>query len=668
MSEKASIFNDEGPVHHESNAGLFENNNQNININLDKSTKYQQTENGSSASNDLKSEHESGEYHNIINTTPDHSEPQAGFDNILSHYDEEQVMNMGRNFALKHDLPNPELFARGAALARNPKGYNRMSFLSDDEKQVIFKEFNNPWKIPKKLYQVIFSISLAAATQGADETVISGALLFYPNALGIGEENSRNDWLKGLVNSCPYLFCAFISPLITDPCNKKWGRKKVIFWSCLVSALTCFWSAFVNTWWHLLIARAFLGGFGIGIKSATVPVYAGETAPAPIRGALSMLWQFFTAFGIAIGYVFSIAFYYVPNHNINGGLNWRLMLGSALIPAFLALFQIPFIPESPRWLMGKDRFLDAFESLKSIRNNDLCAARDCFYQYVLLQEEADLETPIIIRLKELFTIRRNRNATIAAFIVTFMQQFCGINIIAYYSSTIFVEASYSEIEGLGASLGYGWLGVFFAIPAFFTIDKAGRRFLLLFTFPFMAAFMFLTAFSFLIPQDESKSGHVGSITLGLYLFTCFYAFGSGVVTFPYVAECFPLYIRTLASSLLIGNLWFWNFIIAITWPSMITAFTPTGGFCFYGAWNIVGFFLVLFFLPETKGLTLEELDEIFDVPLWEHAKYQTIEFWHDFQRNFLRRNIPKQTPLYSHQRMAVTNDFWNDKPQEEQIE
>lgn len=647
--EKNSIHNDE--VAPQSNA-LFENNHNDTSYN----NNNEKFENESSASNDSKSNQSSGP-----NTD------EGGMDNILSHYDEAQVMNMGRNFAIKHELPDPELFARAAALAREPKNYNRMSFLSDEEKEVVHKEIHNPWRIPAKLYQVIFSISLAAATQGADETVISGAMLFYPKALGIGEDTDRDEWLQGLVNSAPYLFCAFVSTLFTDPANKRFGRKKVIFWSCLVSALTCFWQGFVNTWYHLFIARACLGAFGIGPKSATVPVYAGETAPAPIRGALSMLWQFFTAVGIAFGYVFSIAFYYVPSRGIEEGLNWRLMLGSAMIPAFLALFQIPFIPESPRWLMGKDRYAEAYESLRSIRNHDICAARDCFYQYVLLQEEAGLNTPTMVKIKELFTVRRNRNAMIAAFIVTFMQQFCGINIIAYYSSTIFVEANYSEIEGLGASLGYGWLGVIFAIPAFFSIDKAGRRFLLLLTFPFMAAFLFLTGFSFYIPE-EHKSGHVGAITLGLYLFTCFYAFGSGVVTFPYTAECFPLYVRTLGSSIMIGNLWFWNFIIAITWPSMISSFTPTGGFCFYAAWNVVGFFLVLFFLPETKGLTLEELDEIFDVPIMVHARYQTIEFWHDFQRVFLRRNVPKQTPLYSHQKMAVTNEVWNDKPDEEHIE
>lgn len=588
--------------------------------------------------------------------------------NILTQYDEDQVMAMGRNFASKHGFQDTELFARGAAVARSPKTFNRMKFLSDDEKQVLHDEIHRPWKIPWKLYQIILSISLCAATQGADESVINGALLFYPKYMGIGDDDERSRWLEGLVNASPYLFCAVASTFITDPLNKRFGRKKVIFWSCFVSSITCFWQGFTNTWYHLFIARAFLGAFGIGPKSATVPVYASEAAPASIRGAIAMQWQFFTAMGIALGYIFSLAFYYVPSHGIGGGLNWRLMLGSAMLPATASLFQIPFIPESPRWLMGKGRYQEAFKSLQSIRNNDLCAARDLFYQYVLLQEEESFDAPLSQRLKELFTVRRNRNASVGAFIVTFMQQFCGINVIAYYSSSIFVEANFSEISALGASLGFGVLNTVFAIPAFYTIDKFGRRFLLLLTFPIMAAFLFMTGFSFYIPEDH-RSGRIGSITLGIYIYTIFYSFGSGVVTFPYTAECFPLYIRTLGTSIAIGNLWFWNFILAITWPSLKQAFTPQGAFSWYAAWNIVGFFLVLWFLPETKSLTLEELDEVFDVPALQHARYQTVELWHQFQIYVMRRkDIQRQPPLYSHQRLAVTAKEWEEKTEVEQVE
>ncbi|CEP23243.1 ITR1 [Cyberlindnera jadinii] len=574
---------------------------------------------------------------------------------------------MGRMFAKAYDL-DPELFARGAAVAQRPKSFAKMDILSEDEKEALQREIDHPWDIPAKLWQIVLSVSLCAATQGADETVINGANLFYPAYMGIDDDDERSRWLQGLVNGSPYLFCALVGSFITDPLNKRFGRKWVIFWSCFFSCITCFWQGFVDRhWFHLFIARGCLGALGLGPKSATVPVYSSEAAPAAIRGALTMLWQFFTAMGIALGYVFCIAFYYVPEHNIGGGLNWRLMLGSAMLPALLALAQIPFCPESPRWLMGKGRFAEAWASLRSIRKHDITAARDLFYQYVLLKEEEGMDMPASQRLKELFTVRRNRNATIASFIVTFMQQFCGINVIAYYSSSIFVEADFAEINALGASLGFGVLNTVFALPAFFTIDRFGRRFLLLMTFPLMGVFLFLAGFSFWIPE-ESQDGRVASICLGIYIFTIFYSFGSGVVTFPYTAECFPLYIRTLGTSIAIGNLWFWNFILAITWPSLLDAFQPQGAFGWYAAWNFVGFFLVLWFLPETKSLTLEELDEVFDVPLMDHARYQTREIVDVFKVYVMRRSIVRQPPFYEKHRLAVTNDAWNEKPAPQHVE
>ncbi|CDR42842.1 CYFA0S10e02938g1_1 [Cyberlindnera fabianii] len=600
----------------------------------------------------------------------DDLQEEAQEQNILTQYDQDQVMEMGRNFARKHDLGDPELFARGAALARNPKGYNKMAFLSDEEKAAILREKTHPWDIPAKLWQIVLSVSLCAATQGADESVINGALLFYPAYMGIGDGDDRSRWLEGLVNGAPYLFCAFIGTFITDPANKRFGRKWVIFWSCVVSCVTCFWQGFVDKhWFHLFIARGCLGGFGLGPKSATVPVYSSEAAPASIRGALTMLWQYFTAMGIALGYVFCLAFYNVGHHGIGGGLNWRLMLGSAMLPAFFAAFQIPFCPESPRWLMGKGRYSDAWDSLRSIRRHDITAARDLFYQYVLLQEEEGMDVPTMQRLKELFTVRRNRNASIGAFIVTFMQQFCGINVIAYYSSSIFVNSGFAKLNALGASLGFGMLNTVFALPAFFTIDKYGRRFLLLVTFPLMGLFLLMTGFSFWIDEETNKTGRVGAIVLGIYLFTVFYSFGSGVVTFPYTAECFPLYVRTLGTSLAIGNLWFWNFILAITWPSLLDAFKPQGAFGWYAAWNFIGFFLVLWFLPETKALTLEELDEVFDVPALQHARYQNRELIDLFKIHILRKkDVVRQPPLYGHQKLAVTNPEWHDKPEQQFVE
>ena len=130
--------------------------------------------------------------------------------------------------------------------------------------------------------------SLCAAVQGMDETVVNGAQIFYKEVFGIGTNSERDTWLVGLVNGAPYLCCAVISCWLTDPMNRIFGRRGTIFISCLISALACFWQAFTNTWWHMFIARFFLG-FGIGPKSATTPVFAAECSPPKLRGALVMV-------------------------------------------------------------------------------------------------------------------------------------------------------------------------------------------------------------------------------------------------------------------------------------------------------------------------------------------------------------------------------------------
>ncbi|KAK1983191.1 major facilitator superfamily domain-containing protein [Colletotrichum cereale] len=392
-----------------------------------------------------------------------------------------------------------------------------------------------------------------------DETVVNGAQSFYKTQFGIGGKTERDTWLLGLTNSAPYLCCALIGCWLTEPMNKAFGRRGTVFIACLISALACFWQAFTNTWWHMFIAR-FMFGFGIGPKSATTPIFAAECAPPRLRGALVMQWQMWTAFGIMLGYVADLAFYYVPDRGGIVGLNWRPMMGSAMIPAYLT----------------KDRHSDAFKAMCQLRFEKVQAARDLFYANALLQAEKESQ--------------------------------------AYNSSEIFLAAEFSEVSALAASLGFGIINWLFALPAFYTIDTFGRRNLLLTTFPF--------------------------------LFGMVYSPGEGPVPFTYSAEAYPLYIRPIGMSLATATTWFFNFILAVTWPSLQESFTPTGAFGWYAGWNIVGFFLVLFFLPETKENTLEELDAVFSVPLRQFARYglaQSVFFW---KRYVFRQDVaPPAVPL-----------------------
>ncbi len=179
-----------------------------------------------------------------------------------------------------------------------------------------------------------------------------------------------------------------------------------------------------------------------------------------------------------------------------------------------------------------------------------------------------------------------------------------------------------------------WL---FALPAFYTIDTFGRRNLLLSTFPLMSLFLFFTGFSFWIPADSTA--HIACIALGTYLFGVVYSPGEGPVPFTYSAEAYPLYIRPIGMSLATATTWFFNFVLSVTWPSLLKAFKPQGAFSWYAAWNIVGFFAVLFFVPETKEKTLEELDSVFSVSLRAQMRYGLDQFVFFFRRYIFRQDV-----------------------------
>lgn len=162
-----------------------------------------------------------------------------------------------------------------------------------------------------------------------------------------------------------------------------------------------------------VIARFFLG-FGIGPKSATVPIYAAETTPPAIRGALVMQWQVWTAFGIMLGNAADLCFYKVADRPNITGLNWRLMMSSAMLPALVVIAFVFMCPESPRWYMSKGRHYKAYQSMSRLRFKKVQAARDVFYMHTLLDAENLINVKGKSQVLELFTIPRNRRALIGS--------------------------------------------------------------------------------------------------------------------------------------------------------------------------------------------------------------------------------------------------------------
>ena len=286
---------------------------------------------------------------------------------------------------------------------------------------------------------------------------------------------SKNQWLVGLVNSGPYIASAFLGCWMSDPLNNYFGRRGTIFFSAMFCCLSVIGSAFTQNWWELLLTR-FLLGMGMGSKASTVPIFCAENAPASVRGGLVMCWQMWTAFGIFLGTCANLAV------KDTGAISWRLQFGSAFIPAVPLWAGVYFCPESPRWYIKKGKYMNAYQSLRRLRNTELQAARDLYYIYAQVRLETELvkKSNYVTRFIELFTIPRVRRA----------------------------------------------------------IDTFGRMSLLLFTFPQMAWTLLAAGLCFLVPQ--SNKAHLGLVALFIYLFVAFYSPGEGPVPFTYSAEVFPL--------------------------------------------------------------------------------------------------------------------------------
>ncbi|OTA65284.1 hypothetical protein K449DRAFT_413559 [Hypoxylon sp. EC38] len=553
--------------------------------------------------------------------------------NPLAGISREDLLSEVTKFSERHGLAEyVPLMRKGALVAQNPTGFEDIQgpeALDEEEIDALKREIIHKWKVPRLLYLTIITCSIGAAVQGWDQEGSNGANLSFPAQFGIGGDSDHDVLLVGLINSGPYIGSAFIGCWLSDPLNNLFGRRGSIFISAIFCLLAPIGGALTQNWQQFLISRILLG-VGMGIKASTVPIFAAENSPPSIRGALVMSWQMWTAFGIFLGCSANLAVGQV------GRIAWRLQVGSAFVPALpLAL------------LILSCRYQDAMKSLLRLRNHPLQAARDLYaiHAQVEIEDAAIGHSSYAKRLIQLFTIPRVRRATLASFVVMIGQQMCGINIIAFYSSTVFKEAGTSDSNALLASWGFGLVNFIFAWPAIWTIDTFGRRSLLLFTFPNMAWSLLAAGICTLIPKQSSA--RVGLVALFVYVFAIFYSPGEGPVPFTYSAEVFPLSHREVGMSWAVATCLFWAAVLSISFPKVLTATGVLGAFCLYAGLNMAAFIMIFLWMPETKQRTLEELDYVFAVPTSVFVKYNStkvIPWW--FKRHVLLRNDATLEPLY----------------------
>ncbi|CAC9894749.1 unnamed protein product [Aureobasidium pullulans] len=510
--------------------------------------------------------------------------------NIVDNPLREQTVLDARTFAESHGMADDAaLFGRAALVARDPERFESIPDLTEEERAALIYERDHKWHGPKMLWYSIGLCAIGAATQGWDQTGSNGANLSFPEEFGINK-TAGDEWLVGLINSIIFLTAGLIGEIFLTA-------------ACLTA--TPIGSGFAQSWQGLFAAR-FIMGIGIGAKNATVPIYSAEMAPARIRGALVMFWQLWVVID-------------VPR------IAWRLQLGSAFIPSFILMCGIFFCPESPRWLMKHGKIAQGFKSMAALRAHPIIGARDYYYSYIIYEEELKVASgsTYFTRLRDCFTVPRIRRANYGASTVMIAQQMCGINIISFYSSTIFTQAKYTNDQALYASLGYGAIQVIFTIPTLFLIDTKGRRTLCLIA---------TAGLSLLQPDTKSPSERVGPVILFVYLFTICYSLGEGPVAFQYSAEVFP----TIQPG-----------ILSLTFPRMSHVMTQTGAFGFYAALNLIAWFMIFAFVRETKQLTLEEIDQVFSVPTKTFLNYELTTWlpWFIKRHLLFQKSTPKPAPI-----------------------
>ncbi len=369
----------------------------------------------------------------------------------------------------------------------------------------------------------------------------------------------------------------------------KWGRRdslRVMAVLYFVSAVGC---AFAWDWNALVVFR-FLGGLGIGGSSVLGPMYIAEIAPAKWRGRMVGFFQFNVVAGILLAYLSN---YLVGLQHFGVDHEWRWKLGISAIPAALFFLMLFTIPRSPRWLVKKRRVAEAREVLRLTGDENY----EQDLQDIVASIDADhghADEPLFSR-KYLFPIFLA--VSIGAF-----NQLAGINAILYYLNDIFGHAGFSKVSSDLQAVYVGLTNLVFTMLAMSVIDKVGRKKLLLIGSVGTAACLGGVAYIF------STGKHFELLLFLLMAYIAFFAFSQGAVIWVYISEVFPNRVRAKGQSL--GSLthWVMNALISGIFPAL-AAWSRSIPFVFFASMMVLQFLVVLFIYPETKGISLEDMQK-----------------------------------------------------------
>ncbi|KAF9771658.1 hypothetical protein IL306_010714 [Fusarium sp. DS 682] len=462
-------------------------------------------------------------------------------------------------------------------------------------------EFANPKHFT---WLLVAFASMGGLLSGLDQSLISGANLFLPDDLGLTEhENS-------LVNSGMPLG-AVGGALLLSPANEYFGRKGAIIISIILYTIGAALEAGSINFGMIVASRVILG-LGVGLEGGTVPVYVAETVERRIRGNLVSLYQFNIALGEVLGYAVGAIFLNVPG-------NWRYILGSSLLFSTIMFFGMLFLPESPRFLIHQKRHLDAYKVWKRIRGIEDRESREEFYVMsasVIQEENAVAEGAKNHRFPwmDFFTEPRARRALVYANIMILLGQLTGVNAIMYYMSVLMNQIGFDKKEANYMSLVGGGSLLLGTIPAIFLMERFGRRFWAITMLPGFFLGLVLIGISYQFDLKTNLQTVEGLYLSGLIIYMGF--FGSyACLTWVVPSEVYPTYLRSYGMTTSDALLFLASFVVTYNFSSMQNAMGRTGlALGFYGGIAFIGEIYQIFFMPETKNKTLEEIDLVFSRP------------------------------------------------------
>jgi len=437
-----------------------------------------------------------------------------------------------------------------------------------------------------KGYVILISIvaALGGLLFGFDTAVISGTINFIQPYFGLSEAG-----LGWTVSSL--LFGCIAGVFLAGKMGDLYGRKKVLMLAALLFFISATGSASAQVLAFFIAARI-LGGIAVGIASILSPMYIAELAPAKYRGTLVSLNQLAIVIGILVAFFSN---YLLVDSGVN---NWRWMLLVMAAPAVLLFFSLFLVPESPRWLVARNRNEEAMKVLIKTSGPELAQSELKEIQQTLNnQEESTFSDLLAPKIKPLLFI---------GIILAVFQQITGINTIMYYAPKIFANVGQSNDSALLQTILIGGTNLIFTLVAMVLIDRFGRKLLIIIGSTGMM--LMLAGLSALFFTNHTSGVLVLVFILG---YIAFFAASLGPALWVITAELFPNRLRSKGMSIAIVSLWIACTVVTIAFPIMLEKLSGGITFLIFALICLANLLYVWWYVPETKGKTLEELEKEF---------------------------------------------------------